>query len=74
MTNETHQPTIKESLMVQHVSVTDDLVDAYCKAWGQSFTADNPYHTVRMTAEDRKHIEAGLKAALASKSAQQENS
>jgi hypothetical protein len=47
----------------QHVSVTDELVGVYCKAWEQSFTADNPYHTVSMTAEDRKHIEAGLKAA-----------
>lgn len=58
--------------MVQHVSVTDELVDAYCKAWEQSFTADNPYHTVVMEAEDRKYIEAGLKAALASKPTQQE--
>ena len=48
----------------QHVSVTDELVDSYCKAWAQSFAADNPYHTMQMTTEDRKHIEAGLKAAL----------
>jgi hypothetical protein len=54
----------------QHVSVTDELVDDYCKAWGQSFSADNPYHTVSMTAGDRKHIEAGLKAALAEQPAQ----
>lgn len=52
------------------VSTTDELVDAYCKTWEQSFTADNPYHTVRMTAEDRKHITAGLEAALAKNPAQ----
>jgi hypothetical protein len=40
------------------------LLDTYCKAWEQSFTADNPYHTVSMSAQDRKHIAAGLKAAL----------
>lgn len=43
----------------------DELVGVYCKAWEQSFTADNPYHTVCMAAEDSKHVEAGLKAVLA---------
>ena len=56
----------------QHVSDIDELVDAYCKAWEQSFTADNPYHAVSMTAKGRKHIEAGLKAALAEQPAQKE--
>jgi hypothetical protein len=59
------QFALAEQPAQQHVSVTDELVDAYCKAWEQSFTADNPYDTVKMTAEDRKHIEVGLKAALA---------
>lgn len=49
----------------QPVSVTDELVNAYCEAWKQSFLADNAYHTVSVSPQDRKHIEAGLKAALA---------
>ena len=52
------------------VSVTDELVGVYCKAWEKSFTADNPYHIVSMAAEDPKHIKAGLKAALAEQPAQ----
>ena len=45
----------------QPVSVTDELVEAYCWAWAQSFVTNNPYHTVKMTTEDRKHIAAGLR-------------
>lgn len=56
----------------QPVSVTDELVEAYCWAWAQSFVTNNPYHTVKMTTEDRKHIAAGLRAALADQPAQQQ--
>lgn len=42
-----------------------NVVNAYCKAWGASFLADNPFHKVSMQKEDKKHILAGLSAALA---------
>ena len=56
---------LSEQPAQQPVSVTDELVNAYCEAWKQSFLADNAYHTVSVSPQDRKHIEAGLKAALA---------
>jgi hypothetical protein len=54
------QPTGKQSLQV-----APSIVDAYCAAWEQSFLADNPFDTVHLTDALKKHVEAGLKAALA---------
>jgi hypothetical protein len=54
------QPTVKQSLQV-----APSIVDAYCAAWEQSFLADNPFDTVHLTDALKKHVEAGLKAALA---------
>jgi hypothetical protein len=54
------QPTGTQSLQV-----APSIVDAYCAAWEQSFLADNPFDTVHLTDELKKHVEAGLKAALA---------
>jgi hypothetical protein len=54
------QPTGKQSLQV-----ASSIVDAYCAAWEQSFLADNPFDTVHLTDSLKKHVEAGLKAALA---------
>jgi hypothetical protein len=41
------------------------VLKAYCDAWEQSFLAANQFHTVSVSAEDRKHIAAGLIAAFA---------
>jgi hypothetical protein len=54
------QPTGTQSLQV-----APSIVDAYCAAWEQSFLADNPFDTVHLTDALKKHVEAGLKAALA---------
>jgi hypothetical protein len=60
------QPTGKQSLQV-----APSIVDAYCAAWEQSFLADNPFDTVHLTDALKKHVEAGLKAALAKATGEQ---
>jgi hypothetical protein len=54
-----------ERLKVETLQVAPSIVDAYCAAWEQSFLADNPFDTVHLTDALKKHVEAGLKAALA---------
>jgi hypothetical protein len=55
---------VKDNLQPD-VQVAPSIVDAYCAAWEQSFLADNPFDTVHLTDALKKHVEAGLKAALA---------
>jgi hypothetical protein len=54
-----------ERLKIETLQVAPSIVDAYCAAWEQSFLADNPFDTVHLTDALKKHVEAGLKAALA---------
>ncbi len=37
---------------------------AYCAAWETSFRAENPFSTVTMSQSDKRHINAGLEAAI----------
>ena len=49
---------------MKSLQVDPSIVTAYCAAWEQSFLADNPFDTVHLTDDLKKHVEAGLKAAL----------
>jgi hypothetical protein len=46
--------------------VAEDVVEAYCKAWGESFSQANKFDVVSPISDDlKKHIRAGLEAAFA---------
>lgn len=42
-----------------------DVFKAYCDAWKESFKKDNPFHDVELDDDLKKHITAGLVAAIA---------
>ena len=44
------------------VAGPSDAFEKYVDAWKASFLSDNPFHTVVMREEDKKHILAGLNA------------
>lgn len=39
-------------------------VSSYMAAWEESFKTDNPFHTLICDAEDKKHIENGMRAVI----------
>jgi hypothetical protein len=46
--------------------VSDEIVDAYCKAWGESFSQANSFDVLAPLSDDlKKHIRVGLEAAFA---------
>jgi hypothetical protein len=46
--------------------VTDETVEAYCKAWGESFSRENKFDVLEPLSDDlKKHIRYGLKKAFA---------
>jgi hypothetical protein len=58
---------IKQALAATTVQelVTDEAVEAYCKAWGESFSRENKFDVLEPLSDDlKKHIRAGLKSAF----------
>jgi hypothetical protein len=55
-----------EALKAVQEPVAEDVVEAYCKAWGESFSQANKFDVVSPISDDlKKHIRAGLEAAFA---------
>lgn len=42
----------------------EKMVDAFCSAWGVSFNIENPFFGMSFDEDDRRHIAAGLQAAM----------